>query len=289
MTSQEALATPDVVTGTLSIFGDDARVLVDPGATHSFISSEYVTRVEATPVPLGCGLEIATPIGESLWPSQMLKGSLFSIEGQDMEVDLIVIDLKGLDVILGMDWIASNYASMDCFRKEVILRRPGLPVVIFYGERRRAPSGLISAISARWLLQKGCKGYLAHVVDARSDEVRLEDVLVVREFLDVFPDDLPGLPPDRETDFPIDLVLGTTPISLPPYRMAPAELKELKAHLQDLVDGGFIRPSISPWGAPMLFVKKKDGTWRLCVDYIQLNKVTIRNKYPLPRIDDLFD
>ena len=115
MTSQEALATPDVVIGTLSIFGDDARVLIDPGATHSFISCEYVTRVEATPVPLGCGLEIATPTGESLWPSQMLKGSLFSIEGQDMEADLIVIDLKGLDVILGMDWLASNYASMDCF------------------------------------------------------------------------------------------------------------------------------------------------------------------------------
>ena len=139
MTSQEALATPDVVTGTLSIFGDDARVLIDPGATHSFISREYVTRVEATPVPLGCGLEIATPTGESLWPSQMLKGSLFSIEGQDMEADLIVIDLKGLDVILGMDWLASNYASVDCFRKEVILRRPRLPVVIFYGERGERP------------------------------------------------------------------------------------------------------------------------------------------------------
>ena len=113
-----------------------------------------------------------------------------------MEANLIVIDLKGLDVILGMDWLASKYASMDCSRKVVILRRPRLPVVIFYGERRRAPSGLISAISARWLLQKGCKGYLAHVVDARSDEVRLEDVPVVREFLDVFLDDLPGLPPE---------------------------------------------------------------------------------------------
>ena len=148
---------------------------------------------------------------------------------------------------------------------------------------------MISAISARWLLQNGCKGYLAHVVDTRSSEARLEDVPVVRDFLDVFPDDLPGLPLEREIDFPIDLVPGTAPISLPPYRMAPAELKELKAQFQELVDGGFIRPSISPWGAPVLFVKKKDGTWRLCIDYIQLNKVTIRNKYPLPRIDDLFD
>ena len=260
--------------GTLSIFGDDACVLIDPGATHSFISRGYVARVGMTPVPLGCGLEIATPIGESLWPSQMLKGSLFSIEGQVMEADLILIDLKGLDVILGMDWLASNYASMDCFRKEVIFRRP---------------SGLISAISARCLLQKGCKGYLAHVVDTRNSEVRLEDVPVERDFLDVFPEDLPGLPPEREIDFPIDLVPGTAPISLPPYRMAPAELKDLKTQLQELVDKRFIRPSISLWGATVLFVKKKDDTWRLCIDYRQLNKVTIRNKYPLPRIDDLFD
>ena len=131
--------------------------------------------------------------------------------------------------------------------------------------------------------------HVAHVVDTRSSEVRLEDVLVMRDFLDVFPDDLPGLPSEREIDFPIDLVPGTAPISLPPYRMTPAELKELKTQLQELVDRGFIRPNISPWGASVLFVKKKDGTWRLCFDYRQLNKVTIRKKYPLPQIDDLFD
>ena len=196
MTRQEAQATPDVMTGTLSIFGDDALVLIDPGATHSFISREYVARVGMTPVTLGCGLEIATPTGESLWTSQMLKGSLFSIEGQVMEVDLILIVLKGLDVILGMDWLASIYASMDFFRKEVIFRRPRLPVVVFYGKQRRAPSGLIYDISARCLLQKGYKGYLVHVVETCSSEVRLEDVPVVRDFLDVFPDDLLGLPPE---------------------------------------------------------------------------------------------
>ena len=117
MIRQEAQATPDVVTGTLSIFGDDARVLIDPGVTHSFISREYVAPVGMALVPLGCGLEISTPTGESLWPSHMLKGSLYSIEGQVMVADLILIDLKGLDEILGMDWLASNYASMDCFHK----------------------------------------------------------------------------------------------------------------------------------------------------------------------------
>ena len=97
------------------------------------------------------------------------------------------------------------------------------------------------------------------------------------------------MPPDRELEFSIDLIPGSAPISQAPYRMAPSELKELKVQLQDLVDRGFIRPSVSPWGAPILFVKKKDGSLRLCVDYRQLNKVTIKNKYPLPRIDDLFD
>ncbi|EOY00066.1 Retrotransposon protein [Theobroma cacao] len=139
------------------------------------------------------------------------------------------------------------------------------------------------------LLQKGYPTYLAYVIDTSKGEPKLEDVPIVSEFPDVFPDDLPGIPPNRELEFPIDLLPGTAPISIPPYKMAPAELKELKAQLQVLVDKGFIRPSISPWGAPVLFVKKKDGTLRLCIDYRQLNRVTIKNKYPLPRIDDLFD
>ena len=105
----------------------------------------------------------------------------------------------------------------------------------------------------------------------------------------MFTADLPGMPPDRDIDFCINLEPGTRPISIPPYRMAPAELRELKAQLQELLNKGFIRPSASPWGAPVLFVKKKDGSLRMCIDYRQLNKVTIKNKYPLPRIDDLFD
>ncbi|KAB2626006.1 S ribonuclease [Pyrus ussuriensis x Pyrus communis] len=118
---------------------------------------------------------------------------------------------------------------------------------------------------------------------------RIEDVRVVRHFPDVFPEDLPGLPPDRDVEFTIELIPGTNPISLTPYRMAHAELRELKVQLQELVDKGFIQPSTSPWGAPVLFVRKKDGTLRLCIDYRQLNRVTIKNRYPLPRIDDLFD
>ena len=123
----------------------------------------------------------------------------------------------------------------------------------------------------------------------RDSGSRLEDIPVVKEFPDVFPEDLPCIPPDREIDFQIELAHGTEPISKAPYRMAPLELKELKVQMEELVSKGFVRSSTSPRGAPVLFVKKKNGSLRLCIDYRELNKVTIRNQYPLPRIGDLFD
>ncbi|GJR23997.1 putative reverse transcriptase domain-containing protein [Tanacetum coccineum] len=123
----------------------------------------------------------------------------------------------------------------------------------------------------------------------KSDDKRLEDIPVVREFPEVFPEDLPGLPLIRQVEFQIDLIPGTTPVARAPYRLAPSEMQELSNQLQELSDRGFIRPSTSPWGAPVLFVKKKDGSFRMCIDYRELNKLTVKNRYPLPRIDDLFD
>ncbi|GJS27252.1 putative reverse transcriptase domain-containing protein [Tanacetum coccineum] len=148
---------------------------------------------------------------------------------------------------------------------------------------------LISAMKARTLISHGCQGFLASVMDTSLESPNIENLSVVREFADVFPDELPGLPPAREIEFGIELIPGAEPISKAPYRMAPVELKELKEQLQEMLENGFIRPSVSPWGAPVLFVKKKDGSMRLCIDYRELNRITIRNRYPLPRIDDLFD
>ncbi|GKE69940.1 putative reverse transcriptase domain-containing protein, partial [Tanacetum coccineum] len=124
---------------------------------------------------------------------------------------------------------------------------------------------------------------------AKEDEPRLSNISVVREFEDVFPEDLSGLPLQRKVEFRIDLVPGATPIAKSPYRLAPSEMQELSGQLQEFQDKGFIRPSPSPWGAPVLFVKKKDGSLRMCIDYRELNKLTVKNRYPLPRIDDLFD
>ena len=170
-----------------------------------------------------------------------------------------------------------------------MFRPPGESEFLFKASCLPFMPHVISCIQANCLLRKGCQGFLASVVDLQNGELEIGDIPIVREFLDVFPNDLPGLPPDCVIEFSIDLLPGTAPISKAPYRMAPIELKEIKEQLVELLDKGFICPSASPWGAPVLFVKKKDGSMRLCIDYHELNRVTINNKYPLPHIDDLFD
>ena len=185
--------------------------------------------------------------------------------------------------------LSRHRATLDCYKKEVNLHRPGKLEVKLRGLRRELSSCIISSITTQKMLCKGCQGYLAYVVETGKEGTILDEIPVVREFPDVFPDDIAGLPPEREVEFTIDLISRTEPISISPFRIAPVELRELKAQLEELLSKGFIRPRISPWGAPVLFVKKKDGSLRLCIDYRQLNRVTIRNKYPLPRIDELFD
>ncbi|GJY35727.1 putative reverse transcriptase domain-containing protein [Tanacetum coccineum] len=152
---------------------------------------------------------------------------------------------------------------------------------------------IISCTRTQKYMLKGCQVFLAHVTtkeaEDKSEEKRLEDVPILRDFPEVFPEDLSGLPPTRQVEFRIDLVPGAAPVARAPYRLAPSEMKELSEQLKELSDKGFIRPSSSPWGAPVLFVKKKDGSFRMCIDYRELNKLTVKNRYPLPRIDDLFD
>ena len=187
--------------------------------------------------------------------------------------------------------MSRHQAIVDCRMKRVTLRTLNEDEITFIGERSNHLSNVISAATTRTMVQKGCEAYLAYVIDTVKARPSVSDIPTVSDFPDVFPEELPGLPPHREIKFSIDVVPSATPASITPYRMAPLELKELKLQLQlqELLEKGFIRPSVSPWGAPVLFVKKKDGTLRLCIDYRQLNKLTVKNKYSLPRIDDLFD
>ncbi|RVW40482.1 Transposon Ty3-G Gag-Pol polyprotein [Vitis vinifera] len=215
--------------------------------------------------------------------SRMLRNCIVMIGYREMPVDLVLLDLQDFDVILGMDWLASYHASVDCFEKRVTFSIPGQPKFSFEGKHVDRPLRMISALRASSLLKKGCQGFLASMVSNESD-LKLEDIPIVREYPDVFPEDLSGLPPEREVEFTIDLVLGTGPMSKAPYRMAPVELKELKVQLQELLDKGFIRPSVSPWGTPVLFVKKKDDSMRLCIDYRELNKIDLRSGYHQLRV-----
>jgi hypothetical protein len=186
--------------------------------------------------------------------------------------NLIVLESKGIDVVLGMDWLSKHKGMINCAKKAV---------------RLTTSSGKEMEYVVENLVTD--KAASNRVVLNQLDVASTMDVKTVSEFLDVFPKELPGMPPDREIEFVIELVPDTAPIFKRPYRMAPNQLVELKEQLQELLDKGYIRSSASPWGAPVIVVPKKDGTQRMCVDYCSLNEVTIKNMYPLPRIDDLFD
>ncbi|XP_070036587.1 uncharacterized protein [Nicotiana tomentosiformis] len=175
--------------------------------------------------------------------------------------------MVNFDVIFGMDWLSPYHAFLDCHSKTVTLAMPGLPRLEWRVTLDRVPSRVVSFLKALQMVEKGCDTYLAYVWDVSIDTPIVMSIPIVRDYSDVFPVDLLGMPPNRDIDFGIDLLPGTQPISIPPYRMVPTESKELKEQLQELLDKGFIRPSVSPWGAPILFVKNKDGFVRMCIDY----------------------
>src|ERR1044071_5453153 len=214
---------------------------------------------------------IETPVCEE--PGRYRRTSRVSCDNEIVVEDvvflasLIALKSSDIDIILGMDWLSKHRAKIDCASKSVELTHPSGKIVHF--------------------ASKGSETQLYSLNEHPLPD--LEDIPIVCDFMDVFPEELPGMPPDRCVEFIVDLLPGTTPISRRPYRMAPHELAELKIQLEASLAKGFIRPSSSPWGCPVLFVTKNDGTERMFVDYRPLNLATIKNKYPLPRINDLYD
>ncbi|GKV18307.1 hypothetical protein SLEP1_g28708 [Rubroshorea leprosula] len=237
MTHKEAAAT-DVITSTLPANSNYAHVLFDSGASHPFIARSYVLKRALLVDTSDCELHVNTPLGGVMTTREMCRTVDIYIDGRQLSANLFVLDISDFDIILGMDWLSKNFAFIDCHRKWVIFNIHGEPKFSFQGSGSFAPPVLVSALQAQKYLVNGCQGFLVSVTDASSVTSRLEDIPVVREF----PEDLPGLPPDREVEFAIDLVPGTEPVSKAPY-------------------------------PPVLFVKKKDGSMRLCIDYRELNKV----------------
>jgi hypothetical protein len=191
---------------------------------------------------------------------------MFNIKGHEYTSHLVILPGLGIDVILGMNWMSGHGVLIDTSTHVVMLRDPINNEAFLV----QLPHDLALHNAANVVLAKA-----------------IAVVLIVCQFLDVFPDELPGLPPDRDVEFKIELIPGTAPISRRPYRMPPNEIAELKTQLND--EEGSIRPNSSPWSCPAIFMKKKDQSLRMCVDYRSLNVVTIKNKYPLPRIYILFD
>jgi hypothetical protein len=211
------------------------------------------------------------------------------MNGINTKLDVNIIPLGSYDCLIDMDWLEKHHAILDCYNKAITcLDEEGKQGKI-QGIRRVVVVREITAMQLKKSFRKGCQIFASHMEEATKDKVAsIEDHPVLRDFGDIFRQ-IPEFPPKINIDFSIDLVPGVAPMSKTSYIMGTPELKELHMQLEELLKKGYIRPSVSPWGALVLFVKNKDGTLRLCIDFRKLNKVTIKNKYPLPIIDDLFD
>ncbi|GJZ61514.1 putative reverse transcriptase domain-containing protein [Tanacetum coccineum] len=269
--AKAAVKDNNVVNGTFLINNVYASVLFDTGADRSFVSYAFSKYIYIHPTTLDTYYSVELADGKSLTTNTILRGCTLNLQNHLFKIDLLPIELRSFDVIIGMDWMAEHRAEVVCYEKYICVPY-GNDMLIVQGER--------SGVKNESRLE---------VISSIRTQKQIEDVPIVRYFLEVFLEDLPGLPPTRQVEFHIELIPGAAPVARAPYRLAPAEMKELAEQLKELSDKGFIRPSSSPWGAPILFVKKKDGSFRMCIDYRELNKLTVKNRYPLPRIDDLFD
>ncbi|GJQ91850.1 putative reverse transcriptase domain-containing protein [Tanacetum coccineum] len=285
----------NVVAGTFLLNNRYASMLFDLGADRSFVSTTFSGLLDVIPSTLDVSYAVELADERIFETNTVLRGCTLGLLGHPFNIDLMPVELGSFDVIIDMDWLANHHAVIVCDEK--IVRIPyGDEVLIVQGDRsgkgKKSKLSIISCTKSQKYIKKGCPIVLAQVTKKetkdKSKEKRLEDVPIVRDFSEVFPEDLPGLPPTR-LKFEIDLVPGAAPVARAPYRLAPSELQELPTQLQELSDKGFIRPSSSPWGAPVFFIEKKDGSFQMCIDYHELNKMTVKNRYPLPRIDDLFD
>jgi hypothetical protein len=227
ITQQDAQASHSVIQGNLRISKMMARILIDPGSTNSFVSPSFACHLGKELELLDFLMMVDILVRDSLVTDLVYRSCVVQIVDQDLLVDLILLDIQDFDVILGMDWLSTYHASVDCYSKRVTFHIPNQSEFHFEGIREASLS-LISAMRVYHLLRKGCHGYLAYVSHNKSELLELDKIRVVKEFPNVFLEDLPGLAPDQEIEFSIDLLLGTTPISKAPYRMATVELEELK-------------------------------------------------------------
>ncbi|GJR76964.1 putative reverse transcriptase domain-containing protein [Tanacetum coccineum] len=267
-------ASPDsnIITGTFLLNNRYATILFDTGADRSFVSNTFSALISITPTMLESHYDVELADGKIIGVNTIIRSCTLNFMNHHFNIDLMSVPLGSFDAIIGMDWLTKHHGVIIYDKK--IVRVPfGREMLIFQGNRnnqkKESRLNIISCTKAQEYLSKGCDVFSAHITtkeaEDKSEEKRLEDVPIVETSLSV------------------------APVARAPFRLEPSEIKELAKQLQELSDKGFIRPSSSPWGAPVLFVKKKDGSFRMCIYYHELNKLTVKNRYPLPRINVLFD
>ncbi|XP_070035689.1 uncharacterized protein [Nicotiana tomentosiformis] len=227
-----------VITGIVLVCHREASILFASGSIYSYVSSYFARYLDIPRESLVLPVRMSTPMGDTIIVDHVYRSCVVTIGELDTRVDLLLLSMVNFDVILGMDWLSPCHAILDGHAKIVTLAIPGLPRVGWRGSLDYVPSRVISYLKANWMVGKGCLSYLAFVRDIDANTPTIDFVPIVRDFPDVFPADLPGMPPDRDIDFDIYLVLGTQPMSIPLYRMSPSKLKELKEQLQKLLDKG---------------------------------------------------
>ncbi|GJV85057.1 putative reverse transcriptase domain-containing protein [Tanacetum coccineum] len=257
---------PNVVTGTFLLNNRYASILFDSSFDRSFVDTRFSSMLDIKPVKIDSSYEVELADGRIVSTNTILKVCTLNLVNHLFEIDLMPIELGTFDVIIGMDWLVKHDAVIVCGEK-VICIPYGNKTLTVKSDKGMSRLKVLSCIKARKYIERGCHLFLAHVTEKKPKEKRLEDVPVIRDFPEVFPDDLPRLPPPRKVEFRIDLVPKAAPIAHAPYRLAPSEMRELLEQLRELLEKGFIRPISSSWGAPL----------------------TVKNRYPIPRIDDLFD
>nr|GEU65049.1 putative reverse transcriptase domain-containing protein [Tanacetum cinerariifolium] len=293
-----AAGNPDsnVVTGTFLLNNRYASILFDSGADRIFVSTVFSSLIDIIPTPLDNHYDVELADGKIVGINTTIRGCTLNFLNHPFTIDLIPVELGSFDTIIDMDWLRRHHAVIVCDEK--LVRVPfGNETLAFHGAEsyieRESRLMVISCFKVQEYMAKGCHVFLAQISttkeDDKSEGKQDKDVPIVQDFPEVFPEDFPGLPPARPVEFHIDLIPGAALVARVPYCLVPSEMKELSEQLQEHSNKGFIRPSSSPWGSPVLFVKKKDGSFRMCIDYRELNKLTVKNRYPLPRIDDLFD
>ncbi|GKD45059.1 putative reverse transcriptase domain-containing protein, partial [Tanacetum coccineum] len=280
-----ARTNPDsnVVIGTFLLNNRYASILFDTSADRSFVSTTFSSLIDITPTTLDHFYDVKLAYGKIIGINTIIRGCTLNFLDHPFNINLMPVELGSFDVIVGMDRLEKYHAIIDYAKKIVRIPWGNETLIVHVDESsqgNRTRLNIISCTKTHKYLLKGHHVFLEHIttkeIEDKSKEKRLEDVPIVQDFPEVFSEDLSGLPPTRQVEFQIDLIPGAAPVARAPYRLAPSEMKELSKKLQELSDKGFIRPSSSPWGAPVLFVKKKDGSFRMCIDYQDLNKLTLR-------------